>query len=240
MATAKQKRVAEPEFSVTLKIKGSKLETMATAAKKIGVEVVRVRKASVMLPLPGAWKLTQDNSKNEHNQHYRYKVWDNPDGREIVMEQAYEERGEQYAENFSTRDEYGRIGNAPTLEEAQSLFRERMTPEEFTDTAEDLAKAVLSDEPFNGKTEGFAEDILASLGIVKPKPKDELEVNPRRKPQYTITLTIEAHKLSAVEKKAKAAFGDDVRRASYRSIPTCAVPDDECSTRAGESGNRRW
>jgi hypothetical protein len=80
-----------------------------------------------------------------------------------------------------------------------------------TDTAEDLAKVVLSDEPIVGRTEGFAEDILASLGIVKPKPKDELEVNPRRKPQYTITLTIEAHKLSAVEKKAKAAFGDDVK-----------------------------
>jgi hypothetical protein len=76
MAPTKQKRV-EQEYSVTLKIKGSKLEEMAQSAKKIGVEVVRVRKASVMKPATGQWKLTEDNSKNEHNQHYRYMVWSN-------------------------------------------------------------------------------------------------------------------------------------------------------------------
>jgi hypothetical protein len=203
--------VVEPEFSVTLKIKGSKLETMATAAKKIGVEVVKVRKASVSVPPTGEWKLTEDNSANEHNRHYRCKVWSNPDGREIIWEPAYEEDDEKVAENFKTQDDWGKIGDAPTLEEAQALVREVATTEELLDDAEDLAKAVLNDEPLSRMAERCAENILANRGIAKPEPKDEIEENPRRKPQYIVTLTIEAHRLSAVEKKAKAAFGDSVR-----------------------------
>jgi len=210
MATVKQKRVVEPEFSVTLKIKGAKLETMATAAKKIGVEVVKVRKASVMVPTTGEWTLTEEHPVESH---WRCKVWSNPDGREIIWEPAYEEDGEKTAEFFITRDEWGKIGNAPTLEEAHALVREAATTEELLDDAEDLAKMVLGDETLDGRAESYAENILASRGIKKPEPKDEIEESPnrKRKPQYILTMTIEAHRLSAVEKKAKAAFGDDVR-----------------------------
>jgi hypothetical protein len=85
MATAKQKKI-EQEYSVTLKIKGSKLEKMAVSANKIGVEVVKVRKASVMVPLTGEWTLTERPGSD-----FRPRVWNNTDGREIIWHPAYPE-----------------------------------------------------------------------------------------------------------------------------------------------------
>src|SRR5208283_1327940 len=102
MATAKQQQ-AEPEYTVTLRIAGSKVKAMADAAKNIGVVVGNVEKT--VSTAPGEWATEWVKVDG-----YTTPVLVNTDGRII---QRFEEYGDddqpiegKYA-NYTVRNIHG-------------------------------------------------------------------------------------------------------------------------------------
>lgn len=217
MATAKQQQ-AETEYTVTLRIAGSKVKAMADAAKKIGVAVGSVEKT--VLSAPGEW--SDEWIKDER---YINPVLYNTDGRVIQRFEQYDENNQpiegEYA-YYYTRDAYGvQIGNAAgsyhieSLEEAKSLVREPMTQAEILDAADAVAAHVVKygagDREGSGEIEGAAKSYLMGRGKEMPEEFNEEEEGNRRTPEYLVTLRIKASTLPAVEKKAKAAFGERLK-----------------------------
>src|SRR5277367_2490101 len=102
MSKAKQQQ-GEPEYTVTLRIAGSKVKAMADAAKKIGVAVGSVEKT--VLSAPGEWS-------NEwiKDQRYTDPVLHNTDGRVIQRFEKYGENDQAIEGTYTyrTRDAYGK------------------------------------------------------------------------------------------------------------------------------------
>jgi len=214
MATAKRQH--EAEYTVTLKVAGSKVKAMGGAAKRIGVEVSRVEKTPISAA--GEWA-------TEWVKHVKYMnpVLVNTDGRVIQRFEEYDD--DQPIEGkyayYCTRDAYGKIANADgkyhieSLEEAKSLMREPMTQAEILDAADAVAAHVVrygaGDREESRDVENAAESYLIGRRKELPEEYDEEEEGNRRTPEYLVTLRIKASTLPAVEKRAKAAFGDRLR-----------------------------
>jgi hypothetical protein len=212
MATAKQQRV-ESEYSVTLKISGAKLEPMSASAKKIGVEVVKVKKfvEPAVVHAEGEWT---EHPKPESEWAVTWVRWTNPDGRSIRYDEITDPDDQKHyggSELFSTYDAWGRIGRANTLEEAKKFARPVVTTEEALEYADELALEIIKDSTVDSKLNNRAEDYLADRRIPLPESEEsegEVDKNPRRKPTYIVTLTIEASKFETVQRKAQDTFGD--------------------------------
>ena len=208
---AKAKQQDETEYTVTLKVVRSKVKEMADAAKKIGVEVSRVEKTPV--PAPGEW--SDEWIKDER---YTNPVLHNTDGRVIQRFEVENEDGSGYIEGaytYRTNDQYGRVGDFDTLEQAQLGQREPMTQAEILDAADAVAAHIVKygagDHEESRKVENAAESYLIGRGKGLPEKYDEEEEGNRRTPEYLVTLRIKASTLPAVEKKAKATFGDRLK-----------------------------
>lgn len=161
------------------------------------------------IPAPiGEWKVTEENSGS-----YRTKVWAHTDGREIVWEPANDEDGVQYPENFIIRDQWGKVGEAGTFDEAKGLTRPVSSAVDITALADQLAQEAIKAEPDMADVEGIAHQYLTARRIEVPEADTEVEQEKgsRRKPRYIVTLDIEASKLDTVTKKAKEAFGDALK-----------------------------
>jgi hypothetical protein len=211
MATAKQQQ-AEPGYTVTLRIAGSKVKAMADAAKKIGVAVGSVEKT--VSTASGQWA-------TEWVKHVMYMnpVLVNTDGRVIQRFEVENESGDGYIEGaytYRTRDEYGKtLGNFDTVAEAKLAVREPMTQAEILDAADAVAAHVVrygaGDREESSGIKNAAESYLIGRGKEMPEEYDEEEEGNRRTPEFIVTLRIKASTLPTVEKKAKAAFGDKLK-----------------------------
>lgn len=217
MVTAKQQH--ETEYTVTLKVAGSKVKAMADAAKNIGVAVGSVEKT--VLSAAGEW--SDEWIKDER---YTNPVLHNTDGRVI---QRFEEYGDddeiipgKYAYYTVRNIHGGHIGTAgklsyhiDTLEEAKTLMDVPLSQEELMATADELAATTCS---FVGdmkdsslrtdRMRKAAEAWLMGRGKSLPEEESEEEEGNRRAPEYIVTLRIKATTLPTVEKKAKATFGE--------------------------------
>ncbi len=217
MATAKQQH--ETEYTVTLKVAGAKVRAMADAAKKIGVAVASVEKT--VLSAPGEW--SDEWIKDER---YTDPVLHNTDGRVIQRFEQYDEDDQPIEGGYTyrTRDAYGaQIKNAggsyrntESLDEAKALVRKPMTQAEILGAADTVAAHVVKygaeDREGAGQIEGAAKSYLMGRGLEVPEEENEEEEGNRRTPEYLVTLRIKASTLPAIEKKAKAAFGDKLKR----------------------------
>jgi hypothetical protein len=211
MATAKQQRV-ESEYSVTLKIKASKLETMADAAKKIGVEVRGVEK--IISTAPGEWA-----TKWVEHERYMKPVLLNTDGRIIQRFEVKNEEGTGYIPGeytYRTLTAYGsHIADTDTLDEAEAIMVHPVTQAEMVEYADEVAEHVAKygtgDHEDAGIIQSAARSYLMGRGLDVPEEENGEEEGNRRTPEYLVTLRIKASTLPAVEKKAKAAFGDKLK-----------------------------
>jgi len=210
MAKAKQQR--ETEYTVTLKLAGSKVKAMADAAKKIGVAVGSVEKT--VLSAPGEW--SDEWIKDER---YTNPVLHNTDSRVIQRFEVENEDGSGYIEGaytYRTRDEYGKsLGDFETVEKAKLAEREPMTQAEILDAGDAVAAHVVrygaGDREESEDIRSAAESYLIGRNKELPEEHDEEEEGNRRTPEYLVTLRIKASTLPAVEKKAKAAFGEKLK-----------------------------
>lgn len=212
MASAKQKPATK--YAVTLAVEGSRLETVAEKIKDAvgGVKVLGVEK--VAIPGSGEWA-------TEWVKHIEYMnpVLVNTDGRVIQRFEVENEAGSGYIEGaytYRTRDEYGKtLGDFDTVEQAKLAEREPMTQAEILDAADAVAAHIVrygaGDRDESRDVESAAETYLIGRGKELPEQYDEEEEGNRRTPEYLVTLRIKASTLPAVEKKAKAAFGDKLK-----------------------------
>jgi hypothetical protein len=176
------------------------------------VKVLSVEK--VAIPGSGEWA-------TEWVKHVKYTnpVLANTDGRVIQRFEVENESGDGYIEGaytYRTRDEYGKtLGDFDTVEEAKLAVREPMTQAEILDAADAVAAHVVrysaGDREESRNIESAAESYLIGRGKQLPEEYDEEEEGNRRTPEYLVTLRIKASTLPAIEKKAKAAFGDRLK-----------------------------
>jgi hypothetical protein len=209
MAIAKQQPTTK--YAVTLVVEGSKLETIAKKIKgAVGdVKVLGVEK--VAIPGSGEWA-------TEWVKHTGYMnlVLVNSDRRVIQKFAVEDEDGNciEGAYTYRTNDQYGRIGDFDTLEEAKLAMREPMTQAEILKAADWVAAHVVKygagDHEESVDIEKKAKSYLVGRGNELPEEYYEEEGN-HRTPEYLVTLRIKASTLPAVEKKAKAAFGEKLR-----------------------------
>jgi hypothetical protein len=212
MATAKQKPTTK--YAVTLAVEGTRLETVAKKIKDAVGDVKVLGVEKVAIPGSGEWA-------TEWVKHTGYMnlVLVNTDGRVIQRFEVENEDGSGYIEGaytYRTRDEYGKtLGDFDTVEHAKLAEREPMTRAEILDAADTVAAHVVrygaGDREESRKIESAAESYLIGRGKELPEEYDEEEEGNRRTPEYLVTLRIKASTLPAVEKKAKAAFGDKLR-----------------------------
>jgi hypothetical protein len=218
MASAKQKQTTK--YAVTLAVEGSKLETVAKKIKDAVGDVKVLSVEKVAIPGSGEWA-------TEWVKHVKYMnpVLVNTDGRVIQRFEEYDDNNnlieDKYAYYF-TRDAYDKqIANADgkyhieSLEEAKSLVREPMTQAEILDAADAVAAHVVrygaGDREESDDIKNAAESYLIGRGKEMPEEYDEEEEGNRRTPEYIVTLRIKASTLPAIEKKARAAFGDKLK-----------------------------
>jgi hypothetical protein len=207
-----QEQQQKTKFAVTLVVEGSRLETMSKRAKEVfGDSLLRVEKVE-KIAMPGEWKLTEEHADGT----YRNKAWKNTDGREIVWQKPYEEDGEPYGDDYTVRDSYGNIARKmKTIEEAQAAVRPILTTQEIQSMADEIALSVASCD--DDDWESPADLVNKYLGARHIEPRYE-EDDERKKAQseYIVTMRIKGSKLLAVEKKAKAAWGDKVKISHMR------------------------
>jgi hypothetical protein len=90
-----------------------------------------------------------------------------------------------------------------------------MTQAEILDAADAVAMHIVrygaGDHDENDDIKDAAESYLIGRGKEMPEEYDEEEEGNRRTPEYLVTLRIKASTLPAIEKKAKAAFGDKLK-----------------------------
>jgi len=213
MATTGTKPKTKTQFAVTLVIEGSRLETMSKRAKEaFGDSLLRVENVEKGV-LPGDWTLTEENPEGL----YRNKVWKNADGREIVWKKPYEEDGVQFGDEYRVRDQWGRIGEFKSLEEAKAATRPIITPKEIQSMADELALRVASaddaDDDYEPPTE-LADKYLSARRIERRYEEDDAEKT-KAQSEYIVTLRIKGSTLPAVTKKAEAAWGDRVKKISH-------------------------
>lgn len=214
MSTTKQKSSSTTKYAVTLAVDGSKLESVAKKIKDAVGDVKVLSVEKVAIPSPGEWA-------TERVKHVRYTnpVLANTDGRVIQWFEVENENGDGYIEGaytYRTKDSYGQtLGDFDTLEEAKLAVREPLTQAEILAAADEVAAHVVrygaGDREESREIESAAESYLIGRGKELPEQYDEEEEGNRRTPEYLVTLRIKASTLPAVEKKAKAAFGDKLR-----------------------------
>lgn len=212
MVSAKQKPTTK--YAVTVAVEGSKLETVA---KKIKDAVGEVKVLSVeKVAIPGSGE-----GATEWVKHVKYTnpVLVNTGGRVIQRFEVENEDGSGYIEGaytYRTRDEYGKtLGDFDKVEQAKLAVREPMTQAEILDAADAVAAHVVrygaGEREESRDIESAAESYLIGRGKELPEEYDEEEKGNRRTPEYLVTLRIKASTLPAVEKKAKAAFGNRLK-----------------------------
>jgi hypothetical protein len=213
MATTGTKPLTKTQFAVTLVIEGSRLETMSGRAKEtFGDNLLRVEKVQ-KIAIPGEWTLTEERTDGT----YRNKVWENTDGREIVWQKPYDEDGEQWGDDYTVRDLYGDIAKGlKTFEEAQAAVRPILTPQEIQSMADEIAFSVasLDDDDWEPPTD-LANKYLSARRIER-RYKDEDDEKKKAQSEYIVTMRIKGSTLPAVERRAKAAWGDKVKISHVR------------------------
>ncbi|HKI24759.1 MAG TPA: hypothetical protein VKA07_00455 [Candidatus Sulfotelmatobacter sp.] len=213
MATAKQQPTTK--FAVTLLIEGSKLETVAKKIKE-AVGDVKVIGDIEKIVVPGTGEWGTEWIKHEG---YMNTVLVNTDGRIIQRFEVENEDGSAYMPDtytYRTNTAQGkRIADRDTLEEAKATVPYQMTQAELMETADEVAAHVVKygagDHEESGLIEMSAERWLIGRNKDIPKQEFEEDNDKRRTPEYIVTLRIKASTLPAVEKKAKAAFGDRLK-----------------------------
>ncbi len=147
-----------------------------------------------------------------------YKEWDKNDKPVESSKITYYEVRDSYGKQISADDgsKYGKW-QIETLEEAKSAVRVPLTQAEILEAADRVAAhvaeygAVTNKKNQNeaGLAERAAKDYLMARHKIVPEEYYEEEGKGyRTAPEYVVTLRIKASTLPAVEKKAKAAFGD--------------------------------
>jgi hypothetical protein len=149
----------------------------------------------------GDWKLSWENED--------CKFWDNTDGRKIA--QRFDE--DTKTAYFVVGDQWGAVDTAKTLEEAQRIVRPAANLEDTLKLADTIAQEMAKKEDQRTDIESVLMDYLAARRIA-PSRRGNGDC---RAPEYDITLRVKAHKLATVEKKAKEAFGNDLR--TVKKIP---------------------
>jgi hypothetical protein len=206
MATAKQQ--AQPRYAVTLLIEGSQVEAVAKRTKQTLGDVTVGKVEKIIVPAPGEWSDWQEHPR------YRGKVLVNPDGRVIQSFQHENEDGTAYIDEYTyrVRDDWGTIGESESLEEAKLLVREPVTQDELLEEADELAKLMVEgDGSYNHNALKAAESYLTGRRKELPEVKEHGGEEPgnRRKPEYIVTLRVEAGKYDTVVRKAEQAFGKE-------------------------------
>ena len=209
MATANQRLITK--YAVTLAVEGAKLETVAQQIKDAVGDVKVLSVEKVAIPGSGEWATEWVNHVG-----YMNTVLVNTDGRVIQRFEVEDEDGNciEGAYTYRTNDQNGRVGDFDTLEEAKLATREPMTQAEILRAADWVAAYVVKygagDHEESVDIEKKAKSYLIGRGKKLPEEYYQEEGN-RRTPEYLVTLRIKASTLPAVEKKAKAAFGDKLR-----------------------------
>jgi hypothetical protein len=150
--------------------------------------------AEVPMPRAGEWKLIEESEDT--------KFWENTDGRMIARRFDDEKKP-----IFTVGDQWGRVDEVNTLEEAMQVVRPAAKLEDTLKLADAIAKEMAKDKDEQSDIESVVMDYLAARRISPPSSDDES----RRTPEYEITIRVKAHKLVTVEKKAKETFGNDLR-----------------------------
>jgi len=210
MAMAKQQ--PEAQYRVTMIVDAAQVETVA---KKLGgVEVEQVQK--IEPPEPVEWMLTDENPDPEST--YRNKVWTSTDGRHVVWTRPYEEDGVQCGDEYVTRDDLqNNIGTFKTLEEAQAAQPETHTEEELLSLADNLAALIMtSGENIDvDRWDKAANEYAAARRLKVDWGATRDEEKTKAQSEYVVTIRVKGSTLPAVEKKAKAAWGDRVRKIEH-------------------------
>jgi len=220
MATAKQQQKAH--YAVTLIVEGARLESMSKRAKEaFGDSLLRVEKVEkVPMQGGGEWKLTSTTNSEYTGTH---EYWECTDGRTLQYNPAYEdEPGVKIPAEYITRDQYGNIGKYKTMEEAQAAVRPIYTPQELQVRADELANAVWGYDEERDDWNDLADQAYAYLMArrVKLEYKDEDDDKKKAQSEYIVTMRVKGSTLPAVERRAKAAWGDKVRISHVRRSST--------------------
>lgn len=209
MATQQQQQ--KLNYAVTLVIEGARLKTMSKRAKDtFGESLLRVEKVEkVSVQGSGEWKL---GSAYESEFMGKREDWECTDGRTLRYNAAYMEDGVQIDEEYHVFDQHGKIGKYKTMEEAQAATRRVYTPQEIQTMADELATAISRYDSEKGDfddLDGKAQAYLTARRLKIEYPEDDEKT--KAQSEYTVTMRVKGSTLPAVEKKAKAAWGDKVR-----------------------------
>jgi len=210
MATANQKQGTQ--YRVTMLVDAAQVETVAN--KLGGVEVEQVQKVEPAKPVE--WTLTSENPDPESL--YRNKVWTSTDGRHIVWTRPYEEDGVQCGDEYVTRDDLqNNIGAFKTLQEAQAAQLETHTEEELLSLADDLATLIMtSGENIDvDRWDKAANEYAAARRLKVDWGATRDDEKTKAQSEYVVTIRVKGSTLPAVEKKAKAAWGDRVKKIEH-------------------------
>lgn len=210
MATEQQQH--KLNYAVTLVVEGARLEAMSKRAKDaFGDTLLRVEKVE-KVPAQGGreWKMVRDEASEFTGGR---QEWECTDGRGIVWAKPYIEDGVQIGDEYYVGDQHGRIGKYKTMEEAQAATRRVYTPQEIQTMADGLAEALWrhdSEKDDFENLEDQAQEYLTARRI-KLEYRDPDEEKTKAQSEYIVTMRVKGSTLPAVEKKAKAAWGDKVR-----------------------------
>jgi hypothetical protein len=176
----------------------------------------------------GEWKLTH-NDPGTYTAGEEY--WECTDGREILFRRPYIEDGIEIEAFYRVSDQYGEIGREyKTMKEAQAAVRPIYTPQEIVAVADELASAVWKYDPEEDEIDEILMDLARkylSARRIKLEHKNEEDEKTKAKSEYIVTMRIKGSNLPAVEKKAKAAWGDKVKISHVRrSSSNQALLDD--------------
>jgi hypothetical protein len=209
---AAQQQQEKMNYAVTLVVEGARLDTMSKRAKDaFGDALLRVEKVEkVPAQGGGEWKL---GSVDESEFTGKHENWECSDGRTLRYNAAYMEDGVQIDEEYHVFDQHGKVGKYKTMEEAQAATRRVYTPQEIQTMADGLAEAVWrhdSEKDDFENLEDQAQEYLTARRI-KLEYRDPDEEKTKAQSEYIVTMRVKGSTLPAVEKKAKAAWGDKVR-----------------------------
>lgn len=209
MATQQQQE--KLNYAVTLVIEGTRLEAMSKRAKDaFGDALLRVEKVE-KIPAQGGGEWKQ--GKVEESEFTgRHEDWECTDGRTLRYNAAYMEEGVQIDEEYHVFDQHGKIGKYKTMEEAQAATRRVYTPQEIQTMADELANAISRYDSEEGDFDDLdvkAQAYLAARRLKIEYPEDDEKT--KAQSEYVVTIRVKGSTLPAVEKKAKAAWGDKVR-----------------------------
>jgi len=221
---AMQNQPQKIQYAVTLVVEGARLETMSKRAKEVfGDTLLRVEKVEKVLAQGnGQWKL----SSTEISEYIGTReYWECTDGRTLQFNSAYEDApGVKIPATYITRDQYGNIGKYKTMEEAQAAVRPIYTPQALQVRADELANAVWGYDEERDDWNDLADQAYAYLTArrVKLEYKDQDDEKKKAQSEYIVTMRVKGSTLPAVERRAKAAWGDKVRISHVRRKDTNA------------------